>query len=269
MLALAKERIKVEGGMKPKTLTRPNLDGFLFFAVLAAGWESVVKLGLIPESALPAPSDVFFDLVINKLPETVFWTRVLLSFMTLNGGILFALILATPLAVIAGLSKRIDSCLTPIVMIVGSLPDIAILPILVKWVGPGMAVAILTSSLCAFFPVFFSVREGVREIPIELVRVTEIFNSGKADLLRSLILPATFPKMVTGLRVAYDFVWEIVLAIEIFSGLAGLGHLIEISSKTNDMVTAFSSVLMIALMSVLVDKLVFTRLESRVKRWLD
>ncbi|MGQ9514739.1 MAG: ABC transporter permease [Thermoproteota archaeon] len=252
-----------------KGIAKINFEGFAFFSILILSWESVVQFGFIPESALPAPSEVVLDLVVNKLPETAFWTRVLLSFLTLNGGIIFALLIATPLAVLAGLSKRVDSGLTPIVTIIGSLPDVAILPILVKWIGPGMAVAVLISSLCAFFPVFFSVREGVREIPVELVRVTEIFNGDKADLLRSLILPATFPKMITGLRVAYDFVWEIVLAIEIFAGLAGLGHLIEISSKMNDMVTAFSSVLVIALMSVAVDRFIFARVEAKIKRWLD
>jgi len=167
------------------------------------------------------------------------------------------------------LSRRADSCMTPLVTLMGSLPDVAILPMLVKWVGPGMTVAILISSLCAFFPIFFAVREGVREIPAELLRVTEVFGSNRRDLLRSLIMPATFPKIITGLRVAYDFVWEIVLAIEIFSGLAGLGYLIDISSKNNDMITAFSSVFVIALMSVSVDRLVFAQLEGRMRRWLD
>jgi len=268
---LAKERIRPEAVIKSKKapFKLPNSDGLALFIILVLGWECAIQLGLMPGSILPAPSSIISDILLNKLTDASFWIRVVLSFVTLNGGILFALLLATPLAMVAGLSKRADSCMTPMVTIMGSLPDIAILPILVRWVGPGMAVAVLISSLCAFFPIFFAVREGVREIPVELVRVTEVFGSNRRDLLRSLVLPATFPKMVTGLRVAYDFVWEIVLAIEIFSGLAGLGHLIDISSKACDMVTAFSSVFVIALMSVLIDRLVFSRLEASVRRWLD
>jgi ABC-type nitrate/sulfonate/bicarbonate transport system permease component len=269
--ALARDRVQPQASLRSERAVgrRSSLDGLAIFIILVLGWELIVQLGLMPGNLLPPPSGIVMDLILNKVPDASFWVRVLLSFATLNGGILFALILATPLAVIAGLSRRMDSCMTPMVTILGSLPDIAILPILVRWFGPGMAVAILISSLCAFFPVFFAVREGVREIPAELLRVTEIFGSNRFDLLRSLIFPATFPKMVTGLRVAYDFVWEIVLAIEIFSGLAGLGHLIQISSEMNNMVTAFSSVLVIALMSVMVDRLIFARLETGMKRWLD
>ena len=268
---MARNRIRPEAGMQFKRALGklPNLGGLALFMILVLGWECTIRLGLIPGNMLPAPTGIISDLLTNKITDASFWMRILLSFVTLNGGILFALLLATPLAVIAGLSKRADSCMTPMVTIMGSLPDIAILPMLVKWVGPGMTVAILISSLCAFFPIFFAVREGVREIPAELVRVTEVFRSSKRDLLRSLILQATFPKMVTGLRVAYDFVWEIVLAIEIFSGLAGLGHLIDIASRNNDMVTAFSSVFVIALLSVSVDRLIFAKLEARVRRWLD
>jgi sulfonate transport system permease protein len=268
---LARDRIRPEAGIRFKRAMGklPSLDGLALFAVLVLGWECAIRLGLMPGNLLPAPSGIISDLLMNKVTDASFWARVLLSFATLNGGILFALLLATPLAVIAGLSRRADSCMTPLVTLMGSLPDVAILPMLVKWVGPGMTVAILISSLCAFFPIFFAVREGVREIPAELLRVTEVFGSNRRDLLRSLIMPATFPKIITGLRVAYDFVWEIVLAIEIFSGLAGLGYLIDISSKNNDMITAFSSVFVIALMSVSVDRLVFAQLEGRMRRWLD
>jgi ABC-type nitrate/sulfonate/bicarbonate transport system permease component len=84
-----------------------------------------------------------------------------------------------------------------------------------------------------------------------------------------LILPAVSPQLFTGLRLAYDFVWEIVLAIEIFSGVAGIGSFISGAVETGGVSEAFAAILAVGMLAILVDRLFFGRAEKWIRRWMD
>jgi ABC-type nitrate/sulfonate/bicarbonate transport system permease component len=82
-----------------------------------------------------------------------------------------------------------------------------------------------------------------------------------------MILPAISPHMFSGLRLAYDFGWEIIIAIEIATNAAGIGSFIEGSATGGSLDTAFAAILAIALVAVIVDRVFFGSLESWAKRW--
>jgi len=157
--------------------------------------------------------------------------------------------------------------MTPSIMLAGSLPDLALLPLLVMWFGEGSLAVILMAGVCAFFPIYFTVREGVRSIPGEYFQVSSIFHSGRRDLLDKLILPAIVPQAITGLRLAFDFVWEVILAIEIIAQVAGIGSFINTSVEHQSVDAAFAGIFAIGILSILVDRCFFGFLEERVKRW--
>jgi len=231
-------------------------------------WEMTVRLGAVPESRLPSFTATIQTLLTSLLDQS-FLMRVGQSFLNLTGGILLALAIALPLALFAGLRDRFDTTLTPLIMLAGALPDVALLPVLVLWVGPGNAAAIAIAAFSAFFPVYFTVREGTKDIPRDLFHVASVFNTGRLDLLRKLILPAVSPQLFTGLRLAYDFVWEIVLAIEIFSGVAGIGSYIAGAVESGGVREAFAAILAVGVMAIVVDRLVFGRAERWIRRWMD
>jgi ABC-type nitrate/sulfonate/bicarbonate transport system permease component len=231
-------------------------------------WEASVRLGMVPGSKLPAFTAVVATLA-SSLLDVQFLIRVGQSFLNLTGGILLALALALPLAIFAGLRSRFDTTLTPLVMLGGALPDIALLPVLVLWIGPGNTAAIAIAAFSAFFPMYFTIREGTKDIPKDLFHVAAVFNTGKFDTFRKLILPAVSPQLFTGLRLAYDFVWEIVLAIEIFSSVAGIGSYISSAVNVGDITHAFAAILAVGVLAIVIDRLLFGRAEKWIRRWMD
>ncbi|MBS7643011.1 ABC transporter permease [Candidatus Bathyarchaeota archaeon] len=254
-----------------KLISKPRklLDKLLWILPLASFfvvWETVVRMGLLSAHAAPPPSKVVIVLV-HCLGDFTFLSKVLHSFLNLTIGIFIALFIAAPLAICTGLKNRVDITLTPTVMICGSLPDLAILPLFVYWFGPGSVAAILMAAICAFFPIYFTIREGVKEIPAEYFHVSMVFKASKFDVLSKIVLPATFPNAVTGLRLAFDFVWEIVLAIEIIARVAGIGWLINFSVESGSIELAFAGIMAIGIMALTVDRLVFGTLEEKVRRW--
>lgn len=253
------------------SLRRTLFEGqnpFLWLLPLASffvAWEALVQLGIIPSHLCPPASRVLETLVI-RLGSADFIIAVLRSFLNLSLGILLALVAAMPLAIAAGLKTGFDSTVTPLLMLAGSLPDLALLPLAILWFGP-RASAILMAAICAFFPIFFTVRTGVREIAPEFFQVSTIFHPGKLNEFREVILPAVLPHLITGLRLSFDFVWEVVLAIEIVVRVAGVGSFINLSVEAGSVHDALAGIMAIGFLSIAMDRFLFGLLDSRVKRW--
>ena len=231
-------------------------------------WEATVRSGIVPASKLPAFTATVVTLA-SSLLDIQFMIRVGQSFLNLTGGILIALAVALPLAMFAGLRNRFDTAMTPLIMLGGALPDIALLPVLVLVIGPGNAAAITIAAFSAFFPLYFTIREGTKDIPKDLFHVAAVFNTSRFDTFRKMILPAVSPQLFTGLRLAYDFVWEIVLAIEIFSGVTGVGSYISGAVETGEVTQAFAAILAVGVLAIMIDRLVFGRAEKWMRRWMD
>jgi len=235
-------------------------------ALVFALWEAVSRLNIISSTSLPAPSEILSVLLIN-LNNPTFVFSAFYSLSNLIMGIALGFLLALPLAIATGLKNKFDHSVTPMIVIVGALPDLALLPIFVYWFGPGVTAVILMATIVAFFPIFFTVREGVRDIPKDYFHVAAIYNTRKFDVYRKLVLPAAFPQLVTGLRLAYEFLWEIVIALEILAAITGIGSFINTSVEGGSLTQAFAGIFMVGIIAVLIDRTFFQYLEDRVRKW--
>jgi ABC-type nitrate/sulfonate/bicarbonate transport system permease component len=250
-------------------LTGNRIANYLWIFPLAVGfavWEAVTRLGLVPSSNLPTFSSVlvvFFASIQNES----FLLRIAHSFLNLVCGLFLAFSVALPLAFVAGSRKNFDLTMTPIIMLFGALPDLSFLPLLVLWFGAGNIAAVIMASVAGFFPIYFTVREGTKNIPRELFDVTSIFKSDRLSTFTKMVLPAISPHMFSGLRLAYDFAWEIIIAIEIATRMAGIGDFIDGNVSSGSLQSGFAAILAIAIVAIVVDRAFFGSLESWAKKW--
>lgn len=246
-----------------------HLEHFLsLFPLLTiiVGWEASLRLNLISGKVLPSPFKVAETLTLNLFnPSFLMFT--LKSLTVLTCGLLAAFGLAVPLAMATGLKRHVDSALTPLIMIFGALPDLALLPIVVYWFGATVLSALFMAVIVAFFPLFFMVREGVGSIPSDYFHAVEIYSTHRYHMFTKLLLPATFPHMLAGLRLSYEFLWEVVLATEIIAQIGGVGFFINASVRSGALNEAFAALFLIGIIAILVDRGFFQRLENKVKRW--
>jgi len=235
------------------------------FAVLIV-WQGIVTLFNVPSDAIPSPSNVAAVMWVNGIE---FGYAVLLSYRNLVLGILGAASVAVPAAFTSGLRGRIDFTLTPLVMLVYSLPDLALLPILVYYIGHGALAAVLMCSVCSFAPIYFTVRDGVRAIPTEQFEAVRMLGGNLASLLRELILPGAWPNILTGVRLAFSYCWQIILAIEMIAFVPGIGYYINESlmGATPRLDVAFAAMFAVGIVVLATDRLIFLKLEERIRRW--
>ncbi len=252
-----------------RVLTPSKLVNYLWLLPLMFGfaaWEFVTRLHLVPSSYLPTFSGVLV-VFFSSIQDPAFLLRIAHSFLTLVCGLVLAFSFALPMAFVAGSRNRFDLTLTPLVMLIGARPDLAFLPLLVLWFGPGSAAAVIMASVAAFFPIYFTVREGTKNIPQELFHVTTIFGSNRISTFTKMVLPAISPYMFSGLRLAYDFDWEIIIAIEIATSASGIGSLIQGTVSGGALESGFAAILAIGLVAVVVDRVFFGTLESWSRKW--
>ena len=247
-----------------------RLANYLWILPLGLGfavWELVTRFNLVPRSNLPTFSSVLL-VFLSSVQDVTFLTRIAHSFLNLVFGLVLAFSFALPMAFIAGSRRKFDFTMTPLVMLFGALPDLSFLPLLVLWFGAGSVAAIIMASLAAFFPIYFTVREGTKNIPRELFEVTSIFKSNRLSTFTKMVLPAISPHMFSGLRMAYDFDWEIIIAIEIATQVAGIGSFINGTVSSGSLESGFAAILAIAIVAVVVDRVFFGALESWSRKWV-
>jgi len=231
-------------------------------------WEAVALLGIVSSDQLPPLHNVLLTLV--QLGGTPFFlARVGQSFVNVAAGVSLALVVVMPLALLVGLRNRLDEAITPIIMLVGALPDLAILSLLVTVIGRGNVAAVAISAFSAFFPIYFTIRQGVKEIPIDYFHVASVFKAGRFDTFSKIILPSIFPNFLTGLRLSFEFSWNVLLAVEIIASVAGVGSFISnsIQGSAHSMTYGLAAIMTVGLLTVLIDRAFFERLEQRIKRW--
>jgi ABC-type nitrate/sulfonate/bicarbonate transport system permease component len=230
-------------------------------------WEFATRLNLIPQNQLPTFSSVLL-VFLSSIQDPAFLLRIAHSFLTLICGLALAFSIALPTAFVAGSKNRFDLTLTPLVMLAGALPDLSFLPLLVLWFGAGSLACVIMASVAAFFPIYLTVREGTKNIPRELYNVTSIFGSSRISTFLKMVLPAISPYMFSGLRLAYDFDWEIIIAIEIATSVAGIGSFIQGNIGGGSLESGFAAILAIALVAIVVDRVFFGTLESWSRKWV-
>jgi len=242
---------------------------YYWVAPLAFGfavWEALTRFGVVPSKSLPTFSSVLV-VFFSSIQSVTFLLRIAHSFLNLVCGLLMAFSIALPLAFAAGSKNKFDLTITPLIMLFGALPDLSFLPLLVLWFGPGNVAAVIMASAAGFFPIYFTVREGTKNIPRELFDVTSIFKSDRLSTFTKMVLPAISPHMFSGLRLAYDFAWEIIIAIEIATRVAGIGNFIDGNVASGSLQSGFAAILAIALVAIAVDRLFFGSLESWARKW--
>jgi sulfonate transport system permease protein len=184
-------------------------------------------------------------------------------------GVSLALVLVLPLALLVGMRSQLDQAITPIIMLVGALPDLAILTLLVTVIGRGNVAAVAISAFSAFFPVYFTIRQGVKEIPADYFHVASVFKASRVQTFTKMILPSVFPNLLTGLRLSFEFSWNVLLAVEIIASVAGVGTFIStnLGSSAHSLTYGLAAIMTVGLITITMDRAFFERFENRVKRW--
>jgi ABC-type nitrate/sulfonate/bicarbonate transport system permease component len=233
--------------------------------VLLAGWEILARTVLTNRLFFAAPSEV--ALAAARLWETGELERhIEVSFTELFYGVLVAIVVGTALGVIVGISQRVRDYSEIYITALYATPLVAVTPLLILWLGIGVASKVAVVFLTAVFPILINTISGVRATEALLIEVAQSFCATRRQIIMKVMLPSALPFILTGVRLGIGRGIVGVVVGELFGSQAGLGYLIYTSGQTFDVPSLFVGIVTLALAGV---GLTFAAelVERRALRW--
>jgi NitT/TauT family transport system permease protein/sulfonate transport system permease protein len=136
-----------------------------------------------------------------------------------------------------------------------STPPLAMIPLLILWFGIGEASKLAVIVLASFFPVFLSAAGGFDSVDGRWRELADSLELSFARRLRYVLLPASLPHVITGLRLGFGYAWRALLGAELFSSSSGLGYLITDAQQMARIDTVFVGILSIGFLGLFFDAL--------------
>ena len=182
------------------------------------------------------------------------------------GGYFLAVVVAIPLGIMTGWYKRMSYVFDPFVNAFNATPRVALLPLVIIWLGIGILSKVGIIFLGAVFSILINTRDGVKTTPINLLTAARSFGASEWMVFKAVVLPSTIPFILTGLRLAVGRALVGVLVGELYAATAGIGFMITVAGATFQTDKVFVGVGIFAL-SGMVGMELLTKLERRFDKW--
>jgi aliphatic sulfonates family ABC transporter substrate-binding protein len=229
------------------------------------------KLSAPNRSALLLPSPIaLFSALGLKLKQGILLPAIATSLMRVGLGYLAALLLGVPLGLLLARVGWLDKTLGAVVTGLQSLPSICWFPIALLWFGINEGAVFFVIVLGSVFAVTIAVRGGVRALPPLYLRAATAFRASGWQLWRFVLLPASLPAILSGMRQGWAMAWRSLMSAELLSQSmrTGVGHLLNTGRDLNDVPLVLAMILVILVLGIVVDKLFFLPVERWVaRRW--
>lgn len=254
--------------MQKKNTTRIKLQSVLFYALLLFLWQSVYLLGTGPLGwwkpyALPHPIGVADS--IGKLAASGALAQACLySLRRAVAGFMLSLLVGTFLGLLITASAYFNRNLKPLLTGIQSLPSVCWVPFAILWFGLDETSVLFVVVVGSAASVALSIENAIRAIPPIYIKAARTMGAGQAQLYRSVILPAALPGILAGLKQSWSFAWRALMSGEVMSAYVGLGYTLMAGRDMADINQVTAVMLVIILLGIVIDRLVFSRLEKHV-----
>ncbi|SJL82571.1 ABC transporter permease [Vibrio palustris] len=232
---------------KKEPITYPALRLVISLIVIFGGWQLVVMAFAIPRFILPSPVAVLERLVVryDVLLKNTWVTaqEILLGLgLGLSMGLLFALMML--------MFKPLKRWLLPVLIASQAIPVFAIAPVLMLWLGYGIASKVVISAIIIFFPVTTCCYDGLRNTPTGYLDLAKTMGASKWQLLRHIQLPAALPTLASGIRVAVVIAPIGAVVGEWVGSSEGLGYLMIQANARMIIDEMFAALFILAAVSI-------------------
>lgn len=245
----------------------PNARRILFFALLLLVWQALIGLNVWPEYIFPSPLSVLQTLV-RGFQNGTFIVGILTSLQRLMIGFGISAVLGLALGLGIGRNRFLAETLGSLVLGLQALPSICWLPLALLWFGLSETAMLFVVVMGALLSITLSTEAGVKNTPPLYLRAARNLGARGWKMYALVILPAALPSIITGMKLGWSFAWRSLMAAELLYVSLGLGHLLMIGRELNDMSQVIAVMLVIIAIGLIVDRMIFAPVESRVReRW--
>lgn len=194
------------------------------------------------------------------------WKALFESLQPFLAGYLLAIVVGIPIGLVIGRFRAAEAALGVYVTAGYAMPLVALVPLLILWLGLGFKVKVAVVFLMALFPICINTWLGVIAVPKTLIEVGKSFVASDYVILRRIVLPATLPYIMAGVRLAVGRAVVAMVIAEFFTTISGLGAVIINSANNFDTATMFVPIIILMLMAIGLNSLIGF-VERKVAPW--
>ena len=228
-------------------------------------WEVVGRSGIVNPIFLSSPSAIavtgYKMAVSGELSQ-----HLLVSGKEFLLGYFMAVLTAIPLGLLVGWYRRLNYVLDPFLSALYVTPRVALLPLIVLWLGVGILPKVAVIFLGAFFPICINTIAGVRTVDRSHIMVAKSFGGDNLHILKTIVFPSCVPFMLAGLRLAVGRALVGMVVGEFYAASAGVGFLITVAGASFQTDKVFVGIAIIAAFGMMCNE-ILSRAERRVEKW--
>lgn len=237
----------------------------VFLLLIVILWEGVYRLGIWPEFMFPSPSAVA-ETIIDGFAKGTYLSALLNSLRRLIIGYAIAVIVGTAIGALMIASKTIDETLGFLIIAFQSVPSVVWLPLVLLWFNTGESAIIFVVVLGGIWNMIMSAHTGLKNVDRDLIKCGRNLGYKGFRLFTKIMIPASVPHLITGMRLAWAFCWRALMAAEILGTGTGLGQTLMWGKEMGNMSTVLAVMFIIGTTGLISDNLMFKKIETKVYR---
>ncbi len=239
--------------------------GTISVLVFLAFWEASAAFKWVNPLFTSSPSRIVLT-GTEMFADGSIYEHIAISSYEFAVGYGLALVIGVPLGILMGWYGRINAVLEPFVSALYATPRIALLPLILIWLGIGVASKVAIVFLGAVFPILVNTITGVRTVEADFIKVARSFGANDWQLFLSVVLPSSVPMLLAGLRLGLGHALVGIVVGEMYGATQGLGYLIANAGARFQTDKVMVGIILIASAGVAMTELL-RRIERRFERW--
>lgn len=241
-----------------------------FFAALLALWSAAVASGRWSPVLLPPPTAVA-EYLWSSVQDGSALEAITVTMRRLLLGYLIGIVIGLPLGLLCSASEFVEDTIGTLALGLQTLPSVCWVPLALIWFGQTETAMLFVVVMGTTWSVVIATDTGARSIPPIYARAARTMGSDRFHKWTHVILPASLPFLISGMKQGWAFAWRSLMAAEIYVTILtgfGLGHLLHYGRELNAMDQVIGVMLVIVLIGLLADKILFSPWERFLhRRW--
>jgi sulfonate transport system permease protein len=234
-------------------------------AVALLVWYGLSAAGRLPTRILPAPASVGHA-AVHLIRTGELWQNLVVSARRAFVGLFIGGSIGLALGFLTGLSSLANRLLDSTVQMIRAIPNLAMIPLVILWLGIGEEAKVSLIALGVFFPIYLNTYHGIRTVDPGLQEMGRAYGLRGWELFRHVTLPGAVPSILVGLRFALGTMWVTLIAAEALGADSGIGYMTMTAREFMQTDVVLVGTILYALLGKLAD-LVTKQLERRLLPW--
>jgi len=222
----------------------------LIFLLFFSGWEIASQKQWVDPLIFSSPSKIW-SLFIDKLSDGTLLSNLYITLFETVLGFILGTLLGTILAAMLWWSSRLSNVLDPYLVVLNAMPKVALGPILIVALGPGYFSIIAMGAIISVIITTIVVFTSFKEVDQNYLKVLQTFGANRKQCFKEVILPASFPTIISTLKVNVGLSWVGVIVGEFLVSAKGLGYLIIYGFQVFNFTLVLLSLLIIAVIATI------------------